>query len=193
MKSIAIFCASAIGNKPIYAESARETGKILAEKGIRVVFGGSKLGLMGAVANGALDAGGEVIGVLPDFMERKEVRHDSLTELIMVESMHHRKLKMHELSDGVIALPGGFGTFEELFELLTWSQLGLHNKPIGILNVDGYYDKLIEMFDHMCDAGLLKETYRDMIASSDKLHNLLAEMMDYQAPPSALTMLEDQT
>ena len=153
MKSLAIFCASSRGNSEVYYESAKNVGAFLAKKKIRVVFGGSKLGLMGAVADGALENGGEVMGVLPNFMRKKEIEHSHLTELILVESMHERKLKMHELSDGVIALPGGFGTFEELFEMLTWAQLGLHTKPIGILNVQGYYDKLLEMFDHMTEAG----------------------------------------
>lgn len=193
MKSIAVFCASARGVNNLYFDAARIAGGTLASDGIRVVFGGSKLGLMGAVADGALENGGEVIGVLPSFMRKKELEHKGLTELIFVESMHERKLKMNDLSDGVIALPGGFGTFEELFEMLTWAQLGLHTKPIGILNVSSYYDKLLEMFDHMAQTGLLRESCRDMVLVAEEMSELLTKMRNYDAPPSALSLLKDQT
>jgi hypothetical protein len=193
MKSVAVFCASSRGSKEFYFESAKEAGKILARESITVVFGGSKLGLMGAVADGALQNGGKVIGVLPTFMRKKELEHSGLTELIFVESMHERKLKMHDLSEGVIALPGGFGTFEELFEMLTWAQLGLHSKPIGLLNVEGYYDKLIEMFDHMTEAGLLRISCKEMILVSDDTLELISKMKEYVAPPSVLSMLKNQT
>lgn len=193
MKSIAVFCASSRGKTDLYFDEARKAGKTLASEGIRVIFGGSKLGLMGALADGALESGGEVIGVLPRFMRKKELEHTRLTELIYVESMHERKLTMHDLSEGVIALPGGFGTFEELFEMLTWAQLGLHTKPIGVLNVAGYYDKLLEMFDQMTEAGLLRTSCKDMVLTADELPSLLEKMRNYQAPPSALDMLEDWT
>ena len=193
MNSIAVFCASARGVDDLYFDAARSAGGTLASDGIQVVFGGSKLGLMGAVADGALENGGEVIGVLPSFMRKKELEHKGLTELIFVESMHERKLKMHDLSDGVIALPGGFGTFEELFEMLTWAQLGLHTKPIGILNVSGYYDKLLEMFDHMSQTGLLRQSCKDMVLVAEAMPELLSQMRNYVAPPSALSLLKDQT
>ncbi len=193
MKSIAVFCASSRGVNDLYFDAAKKAGGTLASEGVRVVFGGSKLGLMGAVADGALKNGGEVIGVLPTFMRKKELEHRRLTELIFVESMHERKLMMHDLSDGVIALPGGFGTFEELFEMLTWAQLGLHTKPIGILNVAGYYDKLLEMFDHMTEAGLLRKSCKDMVLVAEEMPELLTKMRNYEAPPSALEMLEEQT
>jgi uncharacterized protein (TIGR00730 family) len=193
MKSIAVFCASSRGNSELYYGAARAAGQKLADEGIRVVFGGSKLGLMGAVADGALDGGGEVIGVLPHFMRKKELEHNGLSELIYVESMHERKLTMHELSDGVIALPGGFGTFEELFEMLTWAQLGLHSKPMGIFNIEGYYNKLLEMFDHMTEAGLLRNSCKEMVLTSDDLPDLLEKMRNYQSPSSAPEMLEEQT
>lgn len=193
MKSIAVFCASSKGVSDLYFDAAKKTGGKLASQNVRVVFGGSKLGLMGAVADGALAQGGEVIGVLPTFMRKKELEHRGLTDLIFVESMHQRKLKMHDLSDGVIALPGGFGTFEELFEMLTWAQLGLHTKPIGILNVAGYYDKLIEMFDHMTESGLLRKSCKDMVLVAEEMTELLAKMRNYEAPPSALEMLETWT
>jgi uncharacterized protein (TIGR00730 family) len=193
MKSIAVFCASARGVKDLYFDAAKKAGGTLASEGVGVIFGGSKLGLMGAVADGALENGGEVIGVLPTFMRKKELEHKGLTELIFVESMHERKLKMHDLSDGVIALPGGFGTFEELFEMLTWAQLGLHTKPIGILNVAGYYDKLLEMFEHMTEAGLLRQSCKDMVIVAEEMPELLTKMRRYKAPPSALSLLKDQT
>jgi len=177
MESIAVFCASGIGNNPIYREKAYEFGKYLAKKGKRLVYGGSQLGLMGAVADGVLDNGGKVIGVLPRFMSNKEIAHLNLSELIMVESMHERKLKMHELSDAVVTLPGGFGTFEELFEMLTWAQLGLHNKPIGILNTKGYYDALKEMIDHMLSEGLLKPENESLLIMSSNQEELI-EMME---------------
>jgi uncharacterized protein (TIGR00730 family) len=193
MKSISIFCASSIGNDPVFAEAASKVGAFLASQKIRVVFGGSKLGLMGAVADGALQNGGEVIGVLPTFMRRKEVEHSNLTELIYVESMHERKLKMHHLSEGIITLPGGFGTFEELFEMLTWAQLGLHENPIGILNIKGYYDKLLEMFDHMTESGLLREKCKSMVLVAEDIETLVQKMNEYTAPPSVLSMIEGQT
>jgi uncharacterized protein (TIGR00730 family) len=146
------------------------------------VYGGAKIGLMGAVADGALSEGGKVIGVLPNFLRSKEIAHEGLTELILVESMHERKLEMHELSDGVIALPGGFGTLEELFEMLTWAQLGLHKKPIGILNIDGFYDSLNIMIQTMVDKGFLKVMNQQMLLVSDNIDDLLDKMNNYVAP-----------
>ena len=137
MKSVTVFCGSSMGTDPIYKSQAFLLGKTLAQQNIKLIYGGAKVGLMGAVADGALSENGKVIGVLPHFLGTKEIAHESLTELIRVESMHERKTKMSELSEGVIALPGGFGTLEELFEMLTWGQLGLHQKPIGILNKIG--------------------------------------------------------
>jgi len=180
MESIAVFCASGIGKRPIYRDKAYEFGKFLAKKGKRLVYGGSQLGLMGAVADGVLEGGGEAIGVLPRFMSNKEIAHLNLSELIMVDSMHERKLKMHELSDAVVTLPGGFGTFEELFEMLTWAQLGLHKKPIGILNVDGYYNPLREMIDHMLAEGLLKPENESLFIMSSSQEELI-EMMEKQS------------
>ena len=149
MKRISVFCGSSFGNEEKYATQAFLLGNALAQENIDLVYGGAKVGLMGAVANGILSNKGQVFGVLPNFLKSKEVAHDNLTELIIVESMHERKTKMNELCDGVIALPGGFGTLEELFEMLTWSQLGLHKKPIGILNVDGFYDLLLQFVQKM--------------------------------------------
>lgn len=192
MKSIAIFCASSEGLNPIYKKVAYETGAQLAREGVQVVYGGSKIGLMGAVADGALSQGGLVIGVLPGFMRSREIAHDGLSQLILVDSMQERKLKMHELSDGVIALPGGFGTFEELFEMLTWGQLGLHQKPIGLLNVNGYYQLLAQMLDHMRDEGLLKHANREMLLMQEDLELLLHAMHAYEPPVPLMRMRRDQ-
>lgn len=182
MKRITVFCASSFGTEKIYEEQAIALGKTLAEQNIELVYGGANVGLMGAVADGALNAGGKVIGVLPNFLRSKEIAHLGLTELILVESMHERKTKMNDLCDGVIALPGGFGTLEELFEMLTWAQLGLHKKPIAILNVNGFYDSLIALLQTMTEKGLLKEVNREMLLVSDNIDDLLDKMKNYVAP-----------
>lgn len=182
MKRISVFCGSSFGDDSIYLDQAIKLGEILALKGIELVYGGANVGLMGAVADGALSKGGKVIGVLPHFLQTKEIAHLGLTELILVESMHERKTKMNELCDGVIALPGGFGTMEELFEMLTWAQLGLHKKPIGILNVNGYYNFLNALSDVMVEKGFLKQVNRAMLLTSDSVENLLDQMTDYRAP-----------
>ncbi|MDQ6529942.1 TIGR00730 family Rossman fold protein [Flavobacterium sp. LHD-85] len=182
MKRITVFCASSFGTEKIYEEQATALGRTLAEQNIELVYGGANVGLMGAVADGALNAGGKVIGVLPNFLRSKEIAHLGLTELILVESMHERKTKMNDLCDGVIALPGGFGTLEELFEMLTWAQLGLHKKPIAVLNVNGYYDALITLLQTMTEKGLLKEVNREMLLVSDHIDDLLDKMKNYVAP-----------
>ncbi|MEG2102377.1 MAG: TIGR00730 family Rossman fold protein [Flavobacterium sp.] len=182
MKRITVFCASSFGTEKIYEEQAIALGKTLAEQNIELVYGGANVGLMGAVADGALNAGGKVIGVLPNFLRSKEIAHLGLTELILVESMHERKTKMNDLCDGVIALPGGFGTLEELFEMLTWAQLGLHKKPIAILNVNGFYDSLIALLQTMTEKGLLKEVNQKMLLVSDTIDDLLYQMKNYVAP-----------
>nr|WP_294779399.1 TIGR00730 family Rossman fold protein [uncultured Flavobacterium sp.] len=182
MKRITVFCASSFGTEKIYEEQAIALGITLAEQNIELVYGGANVGLMGAVADGALNAGGKVIGVLPNFLRSKEIAHQGLTELILVESMHERKTKMNDLSDGVIALPGGFGTLEELFEMLTWAQLGLHKKPIAILNIDGFYDALLELLQTMTDKGVLKEVNQKMLLVSNTIEDLLEQMRNYKAP-----------
>ncbi|MDY0986036.1 TIGR00730 family Rossman fold protein [Flavobacterium sp. CFBP9031] len=182
MKRITVFCASSFGTEKIYEEQAILVGKALAEQDIELVYGGANVGLMGAVADGALNAGGKVIGVLPNFLRSKEIAHLGLTELVLVESMHERKTKMNDLCDGVIALPGGFGTLEELFEMLTWAQLGLHKKPIAILNINGFYDSLIALLQTMTEKGLLKEVNQKMLLVSDSIDDLLHQMQNYTAP-----------
>ncbi|WP_347049679.1 TIGR00730 family Rossman fold protein [Flavobacterium olei] len=182
MKRITVFCASSFGTDKIYEEQAALVGKTLAEQNIEVVYGGANVGLMGAVADAALNAGGKVIGVLPDFLRSKEIAHLGLTELILVESMHERKTKMNDLCDGVITLPGGFGTLEELFEMLTWAQLGLHKKPIAILNTNGFYNSLIDLLENMTVKGLLKEVNQKMLLVSEDIDDLLHQMRNYTAP-----------
>lgn len=182
MKRITVFCGSSSGTENEYQSQATLLGQTLAKNNIGVVYGGARIGLMGAVADGALSEGGTAIGVIPEFLQTKEVAHDRLTELIVVESMHERKTTMNELCDGIIALPGGFGTMEELFEILTWAQLGLHQKPIGLLNTRGFYDPLITMIQTMVDNGFLKEINRDMLLVSDDIDVLLTRMRNYKAP-----------
>lgn len=183
MKSITVFCGARSGNNPQFAQQASALGKALAEQKITVVYGGADLGLMGAIANGALDANGKVIGVLPDFLQTREIAHQNLTELIVVQSMHERKMKMNELSDGIIALPGGFGTLEELFEILTWVQLGLQNKPIGVLNINGYYDSLQAFVQSMVTNGFLREVDQELLIVRDNIDDLIEAMQAYQLPP----------
>lgn len=182
MNRITVFCGSSFGNKKEYETQAFQLGQIMSENNIDLIYGGAKVGLMGAVADGVLNKNGKVIGVLPDFLMKKEIAHDNLTELIIVKSMHERKTKMNELSDGVIALPGGFGTLEEFFEMLTWAQLGLHKKPIGILNIDGFYDLLLEFILKMVNEGFLKEINQQMIIVSTDSQDLLLKMKNYVAP-----------
>lgn len=182
MKSIVVFCGSSTGEHESYLEQAYDLGRILAQEGIHVVYGGAKVGLMGAVAEGSLDHGGHVIGVLPHFLRTKEVAHEALSELVLVDTMHERKLKMHELSDGIITLPGGFGTMEEMFEMLTWAQLGLHAKPIGILNTQGYYNGLRALVTTMVEQGFLKQSNADMLLYNDTITGLLEQMRSYVAP-----------
>jgi len=181
MKSIAVFCASSIGSKDIYREAAYKCGKTLAKKNIRLVYGGASVGLMGALADGALEAGGDVIGVLPHFLDRREIAHKKIV-MIRVKSMHERKLKMHELSDACLTLPGGFGTMEEFFEMLTWAQLGLHEKPNAILNVNGFYDALINQFNVMVEEGLLKEKHRNILLIDNNIDTLIDKVLNYKAP-----------
>ncbi|WP_294287405.1 TIGR00730 family Rossman fold protein [uncultured Chryseobacterium sp.] len=182
MKSITVFCGSSFGSDDIYKEQATLLGQILAKQDIQLVYGGADVGLMGAVADGALNADGKVIGVLPHFLQSKEIAHKLLTELVLVETMHERKTRMNELCDGVIVLPGGYGTLEEFFEMITWAQLGLHQKPIGLLNINGFYDDLIRMVQTMVDKGFLKQINREMLLISDSIEELLEMMRNYKAP-----------
>ncbi|MDY0932623.1 MULTISPECIES: TIGR00730 family Rossman fold protein [Chryseobacterium] len=182
MKSITVFCGSSFGSDELYKEQATLLGQTLAKQNIQLIYGGANVGLMGAVADGVLQEGGKAIGVLPHFLQSKEIAHQDLTELILVETMHERKTKMNDLCDGVIVLPGGYGTLEEFFEMITWAQLGLHKKPIAILNIDGFYDDLIKLVQTMVDKGFLKQINKEMLLVSDSIDELLEKMRNYQAP-----------
>lgn len=182
MQSLVVFCGSSSGNNPLYVQVATELGELLAKRNIRLIYGGAQVGLMGAVADGCLTRGGQVTGVIPTFLKRKEVVHSSLTELLIVDTMHERKRIMSDLSQGCIALPGGFGTLEELFELLTDAQLGQYHHPIGLLNVDGYYDQLLVLLQSMVSNGLLRQENYDMLLVSKDVTELLTKMAQYTNP-----------
>jgi uncharacterized protein (TIGR00730 family) len=182
MKSIVVFCGSSEGYNEIYREVAFELGKTLALLNIRIIYGGAKVGLMGALADGALQHSGKIIGVIPYFLKTKEVVHEGLTELITVDSMHERKLKMYELSDGAITLPGGWGTMDEMFEMLTWGQLGLITKPVGLLNINGYYEALKALTDNMVQEGFLNEYVNETLLMSGSISDLMEQMEAYVAP-----------
>lgn len=171
--SVVVFCGSSEGNDSIVLESAVELGQTLASRNITLIYGVAKIGVMGKVAQGALDTNGKVVGVIPDFLMLKELYHPELTELIVTKNMHERKLKIHELSDGIITLPGGYGTLEELFEMITWAQLGLHQIPIGLLNINGFYDDLLKMLEKMVVQGFLKQENYDMLLVDETVGGLL--------------------
>jgi uncharacterized protein (TIGR00730 family) len=177
---VLVFCGSSPGARPEYAAAADELGRLLAQRGLGLVYGGARVGLMGAVADGALARSGEVIGVIPGQLVEHEIAHTGLTELREVTTMHERKALMAELSDAVIALPGGTGTLDELFELFTWSQLGLHRKPIGLLDVAGYWQPLLALLDHMVTERLLRAEHRDTLLVSTDPADLLDALAGYE-------------
>jgi len=176
MKRLAIYCGSATPADPLYLEAARDVGRTLAERGIGVVYGGGRLGLMGAVADAALAAGGEVIGIIPQALVDAEVAHRDLTELHVVPGMHERKKAFTDLADGFVTIPGGTGTMDELWEAMSWAQLGYHAKPVGLLNTAGYYDPLIQFWDRMGEVGFLRPQHRDLLIVADTLDVLLERM-----------------
>lgn len=182
MKRICVYCGSNPGKLPAYRDAGRLLGNELARRGLGLVYGGAGVGVMGAVADGVLEKGGSVIGVIPHFFATKEVAHHGLEELIIVNSMHERKSRMAELSDGFIALPGGWGTFEEIFEMLTWAQLGHHEKPCGLLNVESYYDELSRFLDKAIEQQFVKEEFRPMIMMDESPAGLLDYFSRYRAP-----------
>lgn len=182
MKNIAIYCGSSSGFSENYLKFAYDLGKYLALNNYGLIYGGAQVGLMGAVANGVLENGGKAIGIIPRFLQTKEIAHANLTELIIVETMHERKTKMCDLADAVIAIPGGFGTMDEVFEMLTWAQLGLHKKPIGLLNHNQFYDNLIAQAQKMVDEGFLSQINKDMLLVCDNLTELMSIMKNYKAP-----------
>lgn len=179
---IAIYCGSNGGLDPVFKQAAADMAASLARQNIGLVYGGGRVGLMGTIANAALAAGGEVIGVIPHALMEKELGHTGLTELYVVRSMHERKQRMVDLSDGFIALPGGFGTLDELFETLTWLQLSFHGKPVGLLNVEGFFDGLLTFLDHMRDTGFLKAAHRDCVLVETCPERLLEKMRAFQPP-----------
>lgn len=190
---LCIFSGSSPGRLPVYAEMATQLGEALAKAGIGLVYGGASVGLMGAVADAALASGGEVIGVMPAFLADKELSHTGLADLRIVGSMHERKALMADLSDGFIALPGGIGTFEELFEVWTWAQLGQHAKPCALLNINGFYDGLAAFLDNVVSEAFLKPVHRDMLIVEPNVERLLAAVRDYTAPTVAKWIEREQT
>ena len=188
MRRIAVYCGSATPADTVYIEAAREVGRTLAERGIGIVYGGGRLGLMGAVADAALNAGGEVIGVIPEALRGAEVAHLGCTELHVVETMHQRKQMFTDLSDGFINLPGGVGTMDELWEAVSWSQLGYHENPVGLLNIAGYYDHLVHFYMHMAEVGFVRPQHKNILLVDAELEGLLTKMEDYQPHQTIFAM-----
>ncbi|MFO1021215.1 MAG: TIGR00730 family Rossman fold protein [Planctomycetales bacterium] len=188
MKSLCVFCGSRAGNEDQFRQDAARLGRMIAERGFRLVYGGGSVGLMGILADAALAAGGNVIGVIPEFLAVREVMHSGLADLRIVPSMHARKSLMADLSDGFIALPGGYGTLEELFEVITWSQLGLHRKPVGILNTAGYYDPLLHWIDASIQRDFLREEHRHFLVSHEDCSSLL-DLLEKHQPPTVAKWL----
>ena len=184
MNSVSVFCGSSEGNDPMIIETAYQLGQTLAENAIALVYGAAKIGIMGKVAKGALDRKGKVIGVIPHFLETKEIVHDGLDELIVTDNMHDRKVIMYDRSDGFMIIPGGFGTMDEFFEITTWGQLGLHTKPIGILNINGYYDALIQQCKKMVERGFLKQENLNAVVVDTTIEGLLIKMKNYVPLPA---------
>ena len=180
MQSVCVYCGSSPGKSDIYLSAARDLGAEIGRRGLTLVYGGSNIGLMGEVAQAAMHAGGRVIGVIPKALADEKIAFDGLTELRVAKDMHERKAVMAELSDGFIALPGGYGTYEEFFEALTWLQLGIHAKPCGVLNVNGYYNQLLAFLDHAVDEGFIHKPHRDLVLSAERSDALLDKLNAYQ-------------
>jgi uncharacterized protein (TIGR00730 family) len=192
VKAVCVFCGSSSGNRPVHTEIAASVGRLLAARQLPLVYGGGRVGLMGTVADAALAAGGEVIGIIPRALADREVAHQGLTQLHVVDSMHVRKAMMAEMSDAFVALPGGFGTLEEFCEIVTWCQLGIHRKPCCLLNVDGYYDSLIEQFDVGVEQQFIKPEHRAMILAAADPETLLSEMANFQPPVVDKWLTDDE-
>ena len=186
MKSICVFCGSAAGANPVYAATARELGRELAARKLALVYGGGRVGLMGEVASAALAAGGTVVGVIPHALALKEIAQEDCTELVVVDTMHERKALMADRSDAFVALPGGFGTCDELFEILTWAQLGIHNRPVAVLNVNGFFTPLLAWLDHIVTEGLLRPKHRGLLLVADAVPDLLDALASW-VPPDPTT------
>lgn len=179
INTLSVFCGSSAGNEALFADQAYQLGKSMAQKGIKLVYGGTNVGLMGRVADGILENGGKAIGILPGFLRDREIAHEGLSELILVDTLQQRKAMMNEISDGAIALPGGFGTMEEYFEMLTWGQLHIHTKPVGLLNIMGFYNPLLQLMNTMVACGFLKNVNREMVIEDDDIEELLSKMRGY--------------
>jgi uncharacterized protein (TIGR00730 family) len=188
LKRLAVYCGSATPANPVYIESARMVGRELAARGIGLVYGGGRLGLMGAVADACLAAGGEVIGVIPEALVGSEVAHKGCTELHVVPGMHERKRMFTDLSDGFITIPGGVGTMDELWEAISWAQLGYHEKPVGLLNVAGFYDRLIEFNRHMVEVGFIRPQHAGIMIVDDTMDGLISKMASYEPHKSIFQM-----
>ena len=186
MKRLCVFCGSKTGNKPIYTDTARHLGQLLAERKLALVYGGGHIGPMGVLADAVLASGGEVIGVIPTQLQKAELAHGGVTQMHIVDTMHQRKAMMADLSDGFLALPGGFGTGDELFEILTWAQLRLHTKPVAVLNVGGYFDGMLTWLDHMIEEGFLKRKHRELLLVGDDAEALLDLLLQHEPPPQEL-------
>jgi len=182
MKRVCVYCGSGVGTRIEYADAARGLGRVLVEQGLDLVFGGGRIGMMGVLARTVLERGGQVIGVIPEALQAMELGLAEATELRVVKDMHERKATMADLADGFIALPGGFGTMEEMFEILTWAQLALHSKPAGLLNVAGYFDHLIRFVDRATDEGFLDTAHRDLLLVDETAEGLLAQLKAYRRP-----------
>lgn len=182
MKNICVYCGSSDKMNQIYMDAAREMGAAIAKRGMTVIYGAGSTGLMGSIADGALEAGGEVTGVIPEIFNTPVLAHTGLTRLEVVENMHVRKARMAELADAFIALPGGFGTFEELFEMLTWAQIGLHSKPVGVLNTNHYFDPLLELVEHARREGFIYDEHRSLLLSAEQPEDLLDALANHQPP-----------
>lgn len=181
-RRLAVFCGSSAGNRPVYAAAARAMGRSMVEREIGLVFGAGRVGLMGEVAQAVLDGGGEALGVIPEKLMDLELAHPGLTELFVVQGMHPRKLLMGQLADGFVAMPGGYGTFEELFEVVTWTQLNYHLKPVGLLNVDGYFDALLAFLDHAAAEGFVRGLHRDMLVADADPDALIDKLAAVEVP-----------
>jgi uncharacterized protein (TIGR00730 family) len=193
MKRICVFCGSSLGTRPAFADAAQALGRELASRGLELVYGGASVGLMGLVADAVLRAGGRAIGVIPEPLASKEIAHEGLSELHVVGSMHERKAKMAELADGFVTLPGGIGTFEETFEILTWAQLGLHRKPCGLLDVEGYYAPVVQLLDHACAEGFVRRDHLSMLLVEETAAALLDRFARYEPTYVAKWIERDET
>jgi uncharacterized protein (TIGR00730 family) len=193
MQRVCVFCGSKVGNAPMYRDAAERLGGVLVARGLELVYGGGSVGLMGVLADTVLAAGGAVTGVIPGMLATEELLHPRVKDMHVMPSMHARKARMEELSDAFIALPGGYGTFEELLEIVTWAQLGIHNKPVGILDVGGYFKPLLVFLDHAVEEGFIKVTHRELLCSASQPESLLDALAARRLPAPHGKLKREQT